>query len=116
MRIIKVLDDELGLRHMIAGYKDADELKERFPYLRRDIINKFCDYMKEHRLIVGIIEVYNKPYHWYGAHFYVGRRDEKYSERPDLSVNGFRLKNQQLIDYMNGKKHENWYRLADNKK
>ena len=36
--------------------------------------------------------------------------EDKYCDRPDLSVNGFSLTAGEIIDFMNGKKKDKWFK------
>ena len=60
-------------------------------------------------LIVGIVSVYDEQINWYGAHFYVGGKSDKYEDRADLSINGYRLSDKELREFMEGKRLKKWY-------
>ena len=95
--------------HVICSHKDALYISERFAKISYPVAKQFCEYMLENHLIVGIVSVYDEQINWYGAHFYVGGKSDKYEDRADLSINGYRLSDKELREFMEGKRLKKWY-------
>ena len=111
MRIINTFGSkEHPLQNIICSWKDAKYLSGRFAAFKYPLADKFCDFMKANHLMVGIMDTYDSRINWHGAHFYVGGKKDKYCDRPDLSVNGFSLTAGEVIDFMNGKKKDKWFK------
>lgn len=108
MRILKTYSEIPLLNHYICNGDDEEFFCEKFPQIRKDIWPSFCEYLKENKLCVGIIDCYDIPFHWKGSHFYVGNKKQKYSERPDLSINGFKLSTLEISNYIKGIVNPRW--------
>lgn len=93
------------MERVTYDHTQADELKERFPYVSPHIIDRLCDYLGENALAVEAQKCSDAQSGWTGDHLFIGKIN--------LSLNGYCLSDDNIDLFLAGGHDPKWYMVTD---